>query len=416
MDKWISGALGRGNGGPGDFLLQQADERLGRGNGGLGDNILQGNVQEELDRRLGRGNGGIGDSLLGTMDEVSGNWVNVERARARLANSGDKPNLQLGLFCTHLSKAAFENSKESVQEYLNKNNIGVTVLDFSPYQELVDGKNPLAADKQFYVASGPAPECAPQYGKANAFFLVFRGSSDTRDWLADFGLNLVNYHGLDYHGGFGSSVYDNEKLRDCLRRHLGGERDAPLFITGHSLGGALAETATCLVPHFDHINWDGRPIVTVSVAGPGVLNPGHQSEIEFSRLPDAARHSRVWVFVNGDDLVPRSLSTPNNPDNPLDIPSWPRNFQHLPQSELIFLKFEDDIAVARIPTTPKQKSAVLSTHTMAVFRDRFPDAVNAFQAHGSTNEAFFQCFGSLFKDHDAVGYLSALEGCIGNLG
>lgn len=76
--------------------------------------------------------------------------------------------------------------------------------------------------------------------------LVFRGTTDAKDWLTDFRLAPSTWAGLGHvHKGFGEAftlVWD--KVTASLNEHV--PSDCPLFIAGHSLGAALATLAASL--------------------------------------------------------------------------------------------------------------------------------------------------------------------------
>jgi triacylglycerol lipase len=76
--------------------------------------------------------------------------------------------------------------------------------------------------------------------------LVFRGTTDTEDWLTDFKAVPKNWAGRGLiHDGFGEGLkLVWAKIAASLDKNV--PSDCPLFITGHSLGAALATLAASL--------------------------------------------------------------------------------------------------------------------------------------------------------------------------
>lgn len=128
---------------------------------------------------------------------------------------------------------------------------------------------------------------------------AFRGTEplNAADWLSD-----VNYHQLALkdvpgllHGGFAHALGDGvtEQMRDAVAKFAQGEKTR-LFITGHSLGGALAVIAAALL-HFR----EGRRIAGVYTYGqPRVGDP------VFSTAFDQALGPITFRYVNDLDIVP----------------------------------------------------------------------------------------------------------------
>lgn len=85
---------------------------------------------------------------------------------------------------------------------------------------------------------------SPAHG---AIIVAFRGSSDAKNWIDDFDATHVSYprcSGCSIHKGFYqgySTVSPNVKAQ--ITTVVSKYRNAPIYITGHSLGGALAVVA-----------------------------------------------------------------------------------------------------------------------------------------------------------------------------
>lgn len=77
--------------------------------------------------------------------------------------------------------------------------------------------------------------------------LVFRGTNELVDWLVDFDAIPESWSGAGLvHHGFANAL---ESVWDKIKTSLGNNvpSDCPLFITGHSLGAALATLASSLL-------------------------------------------------------------------------------------------------------------------------------------------------------------------------
>jgi triacylglycerol lipase len=133
----------------------------------------------------------------------------------------------------------------------------------------------------------------------NNVFVTFRGTEpiNADDWLSD-----VNYHqrkllpsvsGL-IHGGFTLAIEEvMQPMIDVVAEFM--RRDTPrLFITGHSLGGALAVLAAAVLQFEAH-----RSVTAVYTYGqPRVGNE------EFSTAFNSALGSVTFRHVNDLDIVP----------------------------------------------------------------------------------------------------------------
>ncbi len=124
--------------------------------------------------------------------------------------------------------------------------------------------------------------------------MAFRGTNELADWLDN--INAFSTKKLfgEFHRGFWNSVEDvwepiNTKFRDLQK-----QRKRPLFITGHSLGGAMATVAAARFIHED------KPFTSVYTFGqPRVLTR------ETARIFDMECKSRFFRFHNNNDIVTR---------------------------------------------------------------------------------------------------------------
>lgn len=135
--------------------------------------------------------------------------------------------------------------------------------------------------------------------RGDIVIVAFRGTEplNAADWLSD-----VNYHQIKLadvpgrsHGGFVNALGDGitKQMGDAVSKLAKGEKTR-LFVTGHSLGGALAVLAAALL-HF-HFH---RKIAGVYTYGqPRVGDP------VFSRAFDQALGLVTFRYVNDLDMFP----------------------------------------------------------------------------------------------------------------
>ena len=128
----------------------------------------------------------------------------------------------------------------------------------------------------------------------NYLCMAFRGTDELKDWLDN--MNAFSREELfgEFHRGFWKSVDD---LWADLFNHYqilrkGGRR--PLFITGHSLGGAMASIAAARLAH------DDLPFTSVYTFG----QPRAMTR-STARLFNVDCKDRYYRFHNNNDLVTR---------------------------------------------------------------------------------------------------------------
>ncbi|MCL1036198.1 lipase family protein [Shewanella submarina] len=124
--------------------------------------------------------------------------------------------------------------------------------------------------------------------------MAFRGTDEPRDWLDNINAFSTKVLFGDFHRGFWNALDDIwNSLKDdydVLMR----DSKRPLFITGHSLGGAMATIAAAKFIHED------IPFTSVYTFGqPRVMSR------ETSRVFNMECQSRFHRFHNNNDLVTR---------------------------------------------------------------------------------------------------------------
>lgn len=124
--------------------------------------------------------------------------------------------------------------------------------------------------------------------------MAFRGTDELADWLDN--LNAFSTQQIfgEFHRGFWQSTDDLWADMFKHYKELLAKKKRPLFITGHSLGGALSTVAAAKLVHQD------LPFTSVYTFGqPRVMSRAT------CRLFDVASKKRFFRFQNNNDLVTR---------------------------------------------------------------------------------------------------------------
>jgi len=121
--------------------------------------------------------------------------------------------------------------------------------------------------------------------------VAFRGTSSLRDWLTDSDTKRLHFDGIGHiHAGFGHAWRAIEHtLLKRLRKVRRGQR---IWVTGHSLGGALASVAAESM----HPDYDIHRLVTFG--SPRVFSPKDARRIRWRM------RSRIFRVVHSNDMVP----------------------------------------------------------------------------------------------------------------
>jgi triacylglycerol lipase len=157
--------------------------------------------------------------------------------------------------------------------------------------------------------------------------IAFRGTADLRNWLTDLDCELVRVGKFRVHRGFLESMEAVESDLDGL---LAGENPARLWLTGHSLGGALAKLFALWALERGH-----------AVAGVYTFGQPRVGDADFARHYDSLLKPQTFRVVHADDIVPRvpwllaryrhaahEIFFPSVPSVPLvDLP-WPRKLPY----------------------------------------------------------------------------------------
>ena len=125
-----------------------------------------------------------------------------------------------------------------------------------------------------------------------ANILVYRGTESIGDWMTDLDMRQTQWPIGDCHSGFVKAFLDTWPE---ILSHIETDNEyAPLWITGHSLGGALATLAAS-----DMLLAGGR------VEGLYTFGCPRVGDKPFCRFMDAKMGNKNRRFVNNNDVVPR---------------------------------------------------------------------------------------------------------------
>lgn len=127
------------------------------------------------------------------------------------------------------------------------------------------------------------------------YCFAFRGTDQRVDWLDNLNAFPVNVLFGEFHRGFWNAVGD---IWDDLFKAYEEKRKThkkPLFLTGHSLGGAMATIASAKL-----IQMDWPFISTYTFGQPRAVS------LDTSRKFDVFAGSRFFRFQNNNDIVTRA--------------------------------------------------------------------------------------------------------------
>lgn len=129
--------------------------------------------------------------------------------------------------------------------------------------------------------------------------VVFRGTESNMDWLYDFLICKHNYKdNIRIHSGFHRQLFSNSnyfKLTSCLSNLLSKDeyKDYTVYVTGHSLGGALAT----MYGYFLSKELCHNHVTVVSFASPRVGNQGFKDDF------DRQKNLTCYRVTNNRDIV-----------------------------------------------------------------------------------------------------------------
>jgi triacylglycerol lipase len=121
--------------------------------------------------------------------------------------------------------------------------------------------------------------------------VAFRGTADLRNWLTDLDCELIRVGDFRVHRGFYEALQAVELDLDLS---LGEGRPRRLWVTGHSLGGALAKLWALWAAGHGH-----------EVAGVYTFGQPRVGDAAFASYYDSVLKARSFRVVHADDIVPR---------------------------------------------------------------------------------------------------------------
>jgi triacylglycerol lipase len=123
--------------------------------------------------------------------------------------------------------------------------------------------------------------------------IAFRGTQEIEDWITDAEFLREQFMWGDVHAGFREAIYDVcGRIEYMLNDSNPG---LPIYVTGHSLGGALAMLCAAMLKHH------GFSVAGVITFG----QPRVGSAVFRDIYNDSELGPRTLRFVNENDIVPR---------------------------------------------------------------------------------------------------------------
>ena len=152
-------------------------------------------------------------------------------------------------------------------------------------------------DQQFISVTGTSKDTAQAIlVEHNDYFcLAFRGTNELADWLDNLNAFPEKILFGEFHRGFVRSVDDVWAPLFNKYLELRVQKKRPMFLTGHSLGGAMAAIAAAKFIH------KALPFTSVYTFG----QPRSMTR-ETARIFNAEAKSQFFRFQNNNDLVTRA--------------------------------------------------------------------------------------------------------------
>jgi hypothetical protein len=182
------------------------------------------------------------------------------------------------LLMARLSLRAYESFDKDKRSLVNFSK-GFEALGLRQCEGLIDPASGTAG----YVVAGD-----------ELIAVVFRGTQDQLDWQTNFRLQFVALQGgVEVHAGFFQAYLTiRDKLFETVKDLI--EKPRPVYLTGHSLGGALAMMATAELSNHDDRALRDCIAACYTFGSPKV---GNRSFDQFVKVP-------LYRVTNGVDIVP----------------------------------------------------------------------------------------------------------------
>ena len=197
--------------------------------------------------------------------------------------------------------------------------------------------------------------------------MAFRGTDEIRDWFDNIDIQKRSELFGVFHEGFWEATQDiwAKIYRDYL--HAYKEDRRPLFLTGHSLGGAMATIAAAKMVHED------IPFTSVYTFG-----QPRAMDRETGRKFNTECKDRFYRFCNDKDIVTR-------------IPARLGGYTHVGQVVYIDNDMKMHLGIGR----------------WQQFINTVEGTVDTFVAKGF--EAGMKSIGEVIQDHDMKNYVQAVD-------
>ena len=264
------------------------------------------------------------------------------------------------------------NVKPYTTKLCQENAIWMARLSSLVYEKLDDGTPDAVAIEgalQSLDDGRFSPPVTANQNSAQAMFveheewlaMVFRGTDQPADWLDNLAIRTEHTDYGDFHHGFHRSLEDVwETIYRAYTKAMDKDK-RPLFITGHSLGGAMATVAAAKFIYMD------RPFTSLYTFG----QPRAVTR-ETARLINSEAGKRYYRFQNNMDVVsriPARISGYSHAGNNLYI----TNEGNIEDDPGFWFKFVDTV------TDIKERlnvSEMIEDHSM----DDYLKAIEAFDA------------------------------------
>jgi len=127
--------------------------------------------------------------------------------------------------------------------------------------------------------------------RGSDLLVSFRGTADLRNWLTDLEFELIRVGDFRVHRGFHEAV---QAVEFDLAACLGRAGETRLWVTGHSLGGALAKLWALSAAECGH-----------DVAGVYTFGQPRVGDTAFAARYDEMLKAQTFRVIHADDIVPR---------------------------------------------------------------------------------------------------------------
>jgi len=143
--------------------------------------------------------------------------------------------LHNALFLAHAASACYDSG--------TLHDKGFQTFGFDEIVDFAPDDNRLPVRKE--LAAGWTSEAARGFigSNENAIVLAFRGTDDVADWLINLNVVQIEDHGALVHRGFSQALTAVWPRIEAKLQSLLDCRPRKIWVTGHSLGGALATLA-----------------------------------------------------------------------------------------------------------------------------------------------------------------------------